>query len=182
MNYTPFVPPSPGAQYNLVKRSQIPIKSMEPAEDNRYPAFAGIMADGRLATDYRPHCSKNLPPGTQFSTKQWMITHASDIINVSRGRQSEWSGAGLPLADTVPPPADYVITSPFANEIMPTNYQWGIGIERVREETPVLFGTYVIPPTSAEQYANIKKIQLTTLYEGGRNSLRGGRRGDYPIN
>lgn len=173
MNYSPFVPPSAGTQYNLVRSSQIPTKSMEPVQDNRYPAFAGIMSDSRLATDYRPHCARNLPPGTQFSTKQWMVSHASDIINVSRARQSEWSGAGLPLANTVPPPADYSVQSPFDNEIVPTNYKWGIGLERIQTDTPVLFGTYVVPPTSSEQYANVKKIKLTTMYEGGRNSLRG---------
>jgi hypothetical protein len=37
-----------------------------------------------------------------------MIHHADEMTDESRRRQVEWSGASLPLANTVPPPANIV--------------------------------------------------------------------------
>ena len=164
--------PRLGTEYKQAKRLEV-VPSMEPASDSRYPAYAGPMEEGALVTDYRPHCSFNLPPGTQFNTKQWMVHHADSLIHLTRQRQSEWTGASLPMANTVPPPADVVFSSPFENEIVPTRYLGGIGVERMGAAAPPLFGTYVIPPTPTEVKANIKNIALTHLYQGGRNTPRG---------
>ena len=174
LTYPNFFAPFPtlGTEYKEVRGRAVP-SSMEPARDPRYPAFSGITADARHGTDYRPHCANNLPVGTQFMSKQWMVSHTDSLIGLSRSRQSEWSGAGLPQANTVPPPATLVFSSPFENEILPTNYPGGIGMERTGAATPYLFGTFVIPPTAAEVRSNVKHIALTSRYEGGRNTPRG---------
>jgi hypothetical protein len=174
LTYPNFFAPFPalGTEYKEIRGREQP-SSMEPARDSRYPAYSAPTEDGRHGTDYRPHCSKNLPPGTQFTAKQWMVSHADDIIQLSRSRQSEWSGAGLPMANTVPPPATLAFSSPFENEILPTNYRGGLGLERTGAAAPALFGTFVVPPTATEVRSNVKHIALTTRYEGGRNTPRG---------
>ena len=169
-----FYTPPYGAAYQLGMRSaNAPNKVLEPAIDNRYPAFAAQMQDGRLVTDYRNHCSRNIPAGSQFATKQWMVTHGEDIIRMSRQRQAEWTGAALGLANTVPPPADIVHSTPFNSEVMPTGAAAGIGVARADAAAPDLFGTFTVAPSLAETRANKKNIATTTKYEGGRNSLRG---------
>lgn len=169
-----FPHPSFGAQYKI--GSHVAMggpKNTEPAEDARYPAYAAQMQDGRLVTDYRNHCSRNIPPGAQFSTKKWMVHHADEIMNASRKRQAEWTGASLGTANTVPPPAEIVHSTPFTNEIMPSGAKNGIGLMRADAKSPDLFGTFIVGPTMAELQANRKNIALTTHYQGGRNSLRG---------
>jgi hypothetical protein len=164
--------PRTGTEYKQARRLEV-VPSMEPPRDNRYPAYVGPMEEGTLVTDYRPKCSYNLPPGTQFNTKQWMVHHAESLIHLTRQRQSEWTGASLPMANTVPPPATLAFSSPFENEIVPTHYYEGIGLERTGAPAPPLFGTFVIPPTSSEVTSNVKNIALTSLYQGGRNTPRG---------
>ena len=164
--------PTLGTEMKQARRLEV-VQSMEPAPDSRYPAYAGPMEEGAFVTDYRPHCSYNLPPGTQFNTKQWMVAHADSLIHLTRQRQSEWSGASLPLAKTVPPPADLVFSSPFENEILATRTLGGLGVERTGAPAPPLFGTFVMPPTQADLRSNVKHIDLTTRYEGGRNTPRG---------
>lgn len=169
-----FYTPPYGAAYRLGMRSaKAPAKTLEPAVDNRYPAFAAQMQDGRLVTDYRNHCSRNIPAGSQFATKQWMVSHGEDIIRMSRQRQAEWTGAALGLANTVPPPADIVHSTPFNSEVMATGAAAGIGVIRADAAAPDLFGTFTVAPSMAETRANKKNIATTTKYEGGRNSLRG---------
>ena len=167
-----FAMPPLGIPYKQAKRMEVQ-PTMEPARDSRYPAYAGVMEDGHFVTDYRPHCNYNLPPGTQFTTKQWMVHHADSIIQLARTRESEWSGAGLPIAKTVPPPAVLAYSSPFENELLTTNYKDGLGVERTGAQAVPLFGTYTIPPTSNEIRANVKNIALTQQGSGGRNTRRG---------
>lgn len=166
-----FAMPPLGIPYKQAKRVNEP--PMEAARDSRYPAYAGVMEDGHFVTDYRPHCSYNVPPGTQYSTKLWMVHHADSITQLARSRQSEWTGAGLPIPDTAPPPAVLAYSSPFENELLTTNYKGGLGTERTDAKAPPLFGTYRIPPTSAEIRMNTKNISLTQQGSGGRNTRRG---------
>jgi hypothetical protein len=169
-----FPQPSFGVQYKIANSVAFGgAKNTEPAIDNRYPAYAAQMQDGRLVTDYRNHCSRNVPAGAQFSTKKWMIHHAEEIMNKSRERQAEWTGAALGTANTMPPPAEVAHSTPFYNEIMPTGAYGGIGVERADAKAPALFGTFTVAPTSAELAYNKKNIGITTSYQGGRNSLRG---------
>lgn len=162
-----------GKEYRNVRTEFVPPKSTEPIPDSRYPAYAGMAEDARLITDYRPHCYQNTPAGTQFSTKQWMIHHAGSLMDLSRQRQSEWTGASLPMANTVPPPAIIAHSTPFTNELQNSGAPFGIGTERSDAKAPALFGTFRIPPTRDELMNNKKRIGLTVKYEGGRNSLRG---------
>jgi hypothetical protein len=166
--------PAFGSEYRAAQKAYVPpAKDVYPARDNRYPAYAGPMADGRLVTDYRPHCTKNIRPDLQYNTKLWMINHASEVMDESRRRQVEWSGASLAMANTVPPPADVVHSNPFYSEVNPTHAPNGIGVERANAPCPSLFGTFQYEPTMAEIQGNRKNIKLTQYFEGGRNSPRG---------
>jgi hypothetical protein len=169
-----FSAPEFGNEYQAAHRAyQPPAKTIHPASDSRYPAYAGATEDGRLVTDYRPQCSKNIKPEYQFHTKLWLINHATDVMEESRQRQIEWSGASLPLANTVPPPAGVVHSNPFYSELEKTNLKWGIGVERANAAAPPLFGTFEYEPTIAELQNNRKNIDVTKFYEGGRNTVRG---------
>lgn len=153
--------------------SFVPVKETSPARDIRYPAYVAAMSDGRYMTDYRPQCSKNITTGQQFQTKKWMIQHANEIMEESRRRHVEGSGASLPMSNTVPPPAARVYSTPFESEVQRTNLANGIGMERANASAPDLFGTFTYEPSIAELQANQKRIQITSRYEGGRNSIRG---------
>ena len=169
-----FHNPPFGTEYKVAQKAYVPaFKDVYPARDNRYSAYAGKMQDGRLVTDYRPHCTKNIPPADQFTTKLWMINHATDVIDESRRRQVEWTGASLPMANTVPPPADIVHSNVFYSEVNSTGFKNGIGVERANAPAPMLFGTFSYEPTMSEIRNNRKDISLTKYYEGGRNSPRG---------
>ncbi len=166
--------PSFGSEYMAAHKAYIPqSKVVYPARDNRYPARAAAIEDGRLVTDYRPQCSKNVKPGQQFNTKLWLIHHSEEIMDESRRRQVEWSGASLAMSNTVPPPASIVHSTPFYSEINPTNLYDGIGVERANAAAPELFGTFSYEPTMGEIQNNRKNIGITPFYEGGRNSKRG---------
>ena len=64
-----------------------------PTPDNRYSDYAGPMDDGRIITDYRPSCVSRAPYGHQNATKEWLVKNADEVVNVSRMRQAETSGA-----------------------------------------------------------------------------------------
>ncbi len=149
-------------------------KDLYPAPDNRYPAFAAASQDGRLVTDYRPQCSKNIRTGDQFETKKWMIHHAEDLMEEARKRQVIRTGAALPMANTVPPAAAVVHSNPFYSEVQPTHWKGGLGVERADASAPPIFGTFAYQPSVSEMQANRKNIAMTVLQEGGRNSRRGG--------
>lgn len=83
-----FTAPEFGTEYLAARKAAVPpAKDVYPARDDRYPAYAGPMADGRLVTDYRPHCSKNIRPAEQYYTKLWMIHHTDEMMDESRRRQ-----------------------------------------------------------------------------------------------
>jgi hypothetical protein len=163
-----------GSEYNAVQKAYNPNnKDTYSTRDSRYPAYASVMSDGRIVTDYRPQCSKNISPALQFNTKLWMVNHAEEVMEESRRRQVEWSGASLSMANTVPPPADIVHSNKFYSEVNPTGIKSGIGIERANSKSPALFGTFTYEPTMQEIRNNRKNINVTTSFEGGRNSMRG---------
>jgi len=164
-----------GTEYRGAREAALaPVKDIMPVQDVRYPAFAAPLEDGRLVTDYRPQCSKNVRTGQQFYTKKWMINHGSELMDESRKRQVEWSGAALPMANTVPPPAAVVHSTPFYSEVNATNLMGGLGVERANASAPDLFGTFSYEPTISEMQNNRKNIGMTVREEGGRNSKRGG--------
>ena len=48
----------------------------------------------------------------------------------------------------------------------------GIGVERAGAKAPGLFGTFTFDSSMSEIQNNRKNIELTTKYEGGRNTPR----------
>ena len=145
----------------------------EAAPDNRYPAYAALMSDARLVTDYRSKCEKNVPVGKQFATHQFMINNADMLMEESRRRQALWNGAVFGLAATQPPPAMIQSCTVDHATFTPTNDVMGIGIERQSEGVPHLFGTFEVNPGASELAADKRLVKLTSRYEGGRNSIRG---------
>ena len=169
-----FTHPSFGTEYRGAREAALaPSKDSAPARDTRYPARAAALEDGRLVTDYRPQCTKNIRTGQQFYTKQWMIGHGSELMEESRRRQVEGTGAALPMSNTVPPPAAVVHSTPFYSEVNPTNLLGGLGVERANAKCPPMFGSFSYEPTISEMQNNRKNIAMTTRQEGGRNSKRG---------
>jgi len=140
-----------------------------PAPDARFPGWAAPLEDSRLVTDWRPHCNQNIPAGKQFATHQWIQRNATDIINISRQRQSEAAGADRGFDNTIVPPAENIVTcDAYQCGFYVTKDKNSIGTER-REPVPELFGTFnnnisqrtqALPP-------------ITREFEGGRNSVRG---------
>jgi hypothetical protein len=140
-----------------------------PAPDSRFPGWSGPMEDGRLATDWRPHCNRNVPAGLQFGTTQWMQRNADQIITVSRERQSMDAGANLGFDNTiVAPPKNIVSCDIMKCGYSQTGLPYGIGTER-QEPVPELFGTFNTDVPEVTQ----RLPPITSSFEGGRNSLRG---------
>jgi len=143
-----------------------------PARDSRFPGWAAPMSDGRLVTSYKTHCSQNIPGGQQFATKEWMTRNAEELIRVTRERLSRQTGAIYGLdASVVPPPANIVNCTRSDCTRTATHLPGGFGTERAPDTLPVLFGTWD-PATVTVQPA--PNVALTTRYEGGRNTPRGG--------
>jgi len=160
-----------------VKKLDAPAKGTEPTPDNRYPGWAAPMADGRILTDYRPNCALNIPTGSQYATRRWMQDNATSIMNLSRRRAAETTGAGRSYKNTEPPPAAYIKCTPDECRYTPVAEQGigeglgGIGVKR-NEYVPELFGTFA----PSAPHSGIKdKAMLTIYYEGGRNSKRGAK-------
>jgi hypothetical protein len=147
------------------KRSQIA------SPNSRFPGWAAPMADGRLVTDFQNHCSKNIPVGNQFATKEWLTANAEDIIRLTRERLSQQTGAQYKLdSSVVPPPAMVVNCRTDDCTRTLTEKAGGIGTERGDAPAPELFGTWTSPALGAAPKAN---VGLTTHFEGGRNTPRG---------
>jgi hypothetical protein len=148
---------------------QVEVKDVGPVPDARFPNRPAQMSDGRLVTDYRPHCARNIPTGAQNATKQWMIHSADSIIQESRRRQAVRAGADQAFdAASVPPPTTVAKCTPFSCGVVPVS-RAGIGRER-QEGCPELFGTF------SESYSTgtLKPVTRTRAYQGGRNTPRGG--------
>lgn len=155
----------------VATRTIVSARNTAPSQDNRFPGWAAPMADGRLITDYRPHCNENIPAGSQYATKEWVQKNTDDIIEVSRKRQAKMAGAIYSMDSTVvPPPENVVQCDPMGCEIMPTSLPDGIGLERPYDKAPELFGTFQFPP-QVDPYP--AKVGLNKKFEGGRNSPRG---------
>jgi hypothetical protein len=146
-------------------------RSEFPGVDSRFPGYAAQMSDGRLVTDYMNHCSKNVPTGQQFATKAWMTKNASHLIQISRDRFAERTGAIYSVdRTTVPPPAVVVKCEANTCYRIPRNDPGAIGTERADSAAPDLFGTWeptIVPAPP------VPKTPLTAVYEGGRNTPRG---------
>jgi hypothetical protein len=134
------------------------------APDNRYSKWAAMMDDGRLTTNYNSHCSQNVPTGEQFPTKQFMQKSAEEIILQSRKNQMPFTRS---LDISVLPPVAKVLNCTKSDcKFTNTDSDLGIGVERLNNNTPFLFGTFMEQPFEKKPYNNL----LTHYYEGGRNT------------
>lgn len=154
----------------VAKKTTVSTRNTQPTMDSRFPGWAAPMEDGRLVTDYRPHCNQNIPAGKQFATKEWIQTNAEDVIAVSRARYAQVTGAMYGYDMTVEaPPESLVKCDKVSCEFMPSGKYNGIGTERVYDRAPELFGTYQLPKLKAPK----SHVGLNPRFEGGRNSWRG---------
>jgi hypothetical protein len=146
--------------------------SQVPTPDSRYPGWAGPMSDGRVVTDYQNHCSRNIPTGSQFATKEWMTKNAEELMRISRQRQARQAGAIYSFDSTVvPPPAMTVRCATYDCFRDDTGAPGGIGMEREGAAAPELFGTWDAREAGAAPAVPL--ISGTRKYEGGRNTPRG---------
>ena len=152
-----------------VRANEAPSRDTYPSPDSRFPGWAAQMSDGRIATDYRPKCSKNIPTGQQFATRGWMQKNAEELIHLSRKRQAELAGAGQsydPRSEV--PPVAYVKCDTIDCGYTEVNTK-GVGIER-SEHVPNLFGTFA---QSSSYWGKQDQPTITMIEEGGRNTVRG---------
>jgi len=141
-----------------------------PTQDSRFPGYSAPMEDGRLVTDYRPHCNENVPAGVQFPVKEWITKNAEQIMDLSRMRQARLAGAQFgDDPSVVPPPESIVKCDKVECAFFPTEARNGIGTERVYDKAPELFGTFELP----RQRPPKANVALNRVFENGRNSPRG---------
>lgn len=167
-NFRKVSSPNPYSSYETIKintdKYNLPIDT---APDNRYSSWPAMMADGRLSTDYGNHCSQNIPTGSQYPTKRWLINNSDKIMEQSRKNQ-------FPLSQTfqaVVPPSEQTIDCSKDNcKIKNTNMSNGIGLERIDNATPELFGTF---DTVQSKVVQTNVSMVTHYFEGGRNTPRG---------
>jgi len=147
--------------------------SQVPTPDSRFPGWAAPMSDGRLVTSYQNHCSQNVPSGKQFATKEWMTHNATGIIELTRTRLSRQTGAVYGLDESVVPPPERVVECTRSDcSARPTGLPGGIGTERAPQPLPELFGTW--DPRESSAVRPKADVKITTYYEGGINTPRGG--------
>jgi len=145
-----------------------------PTEDSRYPGWAAPMQDGRLITDYRPQCELNIPVGTQSATRNWMQKNAKRLIDESRKRNVVVTGAGQPYESSTVMPSYAFVSCDINRCVFSPAEKRGVGIER-QESVPPLFGTFAPsqPSSGHSEVSYGTSTNLTTMYEGGRNTIRG---------
>jgi len=156
----------PGAPIDIAKRIRV---SQLPTPDVRFPGWTAPMTDGRMTTDYRPNCVMNVPVGHQYETKEWMQKNTEVLIETSRKRMAETTGAIFGLDSTVVPPAkNFVSCTETGCERVVSSDPMAIGTERLGAVAPELFGTFLFHPRAAPA----PLVALNQKDEGGRNSLR----------
>ena len=156
-----------------VRANESPSRDTYPTPDSRFSGWAAPMSDGRIATDYRSKCSKNIPAGEQFATRGWMQRNADQLIMLSRKRQAELAGAGQSYDSRIEaPPVGYVKCDTVEcgyTEAGSSAQSKGVGIER-REHVPNLFGKFA---ESSPYVGKSDAPTMTMIEEGGRNTVRG---------
>ncbi len=161
---------SPYEAQRTAYKTAVSQRNTFPTQDSRFPGWAAPMEDGRLVTDYRPHCNENVPAGVQFPVKEWITKNADEIIALSRDRQARLSGGQYAFdRSVVPPPESIVKCDKVDCAFFPTEAANGIGTERVYDKAPELFGTFDLP----KQVAPRANVALNRNFENGRNSPRG---------
>lgn len=158
-------------QKQLVELRNEPRHTSRPAEDARFPGWAAPFSDGRLVTDYRPHCEVNIPVEAQEKTRIWLQRNTDSIILMSRQRASEATGAIYGMDTSLEPPSAMVVKCTTAGcQRFGTQEVHGIGVERADTPCPDLFMSW--KPDSILS-APCPRVGITSKEEGGRNTRRG---------
>lgn len=143
-----------------------------PADDARYPAFAAPMADARTFTDYRSHCDTFAQPKYHNQVREWMQKNALDIRYLAVRRQAENTGAVLGTENTMPPFETVQACDEFGCSMQETGNPGAVGLYNAATKGDVTyFGTFEFQPEPAVLRANRKDVQVTTKFEGGRNTI-----------
>ena len=161
-------------RWGTVDQAQVEVKAAGasiPSDDSRYPAYAAVMSDGREFTDYRQHCQTRVPGPYQKGVRQWMINNGEKIIEMTRKRQAENSGAVFGVQNTVLPAANIVFCDTFGCEMDTTNSIMGTGLQ-VANECPDLPGTFMYVADPSVAATNVKKIEINTKNENGINTSK----------
>lgn len=148
-----------------------------PTPDNRYSEYAGNMADGRIATDYRPNCVSRAPYGHQNATKEWLVKNADEVVHVSRIRQAETSGAIYGARYYGPKPEAVQHVTAYSSKVREVASGSGLGTERAQATAApadAYFGSF--DPTQFNLTKPAKHIGLTRRSEGGANGAASGRK------
>ena len=102
-----------------------------------------------------------------------MTKNAIEIMNLNRVRLAVQNGSIYGLdSSVVPPPAMIVKCATNDCVRIPTDLAGGIGVERADAAAPELFGTWDLREPGA--VAPPPRVAVTSRYEGGRNTPRGG--------
>ena len=151
------------------QKIEAPEKRIVPSEDPRYPGYAAVMSDARFVTDYKSHCANNVTsPKYGNSVRSWMQHNADALIQTSRHRQAERSGAYFYGANTKIPPKQLQRCDAMECTFSLTGIPGSLGLER-DEKVPSLFGTFA----KENQKAPSSQLFLTEIPEGGRNTPHG---------
>jgi len=152
-----------------MKKANVSDKRTESIDDIRFPGYAAPMEDGRLVTDYTSHCAKNVVPSKYGnSMRGWLQQNGDAVIQVSRHRQAERAGSQYYMANTVIPPKHIQQCNEYECTFIKNKEQKSLGLER-NEPVPYLFGTFGEPI----RHSQADNCDLTTSFEGGRNTPRG---------
>ena len=143
----------------------------EPADNSRYPAYGAQMDDGREFTDYRQTCQERVPAAFTRPVRLWMQRNAEAIIDLTRKRTAQNSGAVFPLANTTPPFENIVQCTPLGctTKSNPFKPPLATGNLNLNAKAAPMFGTYQVAPAPGQ--TNPKNIDLNMYNEGGRNSV-----------
>lgn len=149
---------------------EAPLKATYPIDDPRYPGYASMMEDGRLATDYKSHCAAYGGINSRYgnSLRGFLQHHADAIAQVSRKRQADRAGAQFYMANTVIEPRTIQKCDEYDCTISRNKDMEAVGVNR-SEPVPHLFGTF----STARAMKPLSSIPLTTVFEGGRNTPHG---------
>jgi hypothetical protein len=163
------LPTSPNL-YAGKRISKPSVSASFPTEDSRFPGWAAPTQDGRLVTDYRSRRETNIPVESQEKSRIWIQQNAEEIIRISRERLAERSGMIYGVdSSIVPPPAGIVNCSAAGCKRTEVAVN-GIGLERADSKAPHLFGTYEV---HRPLMVAMPQVDMTSRYEGGRNTKRG---------
>ena len=153
-----------------ITRMEKPSRTTYQIDDPRYPKYASIMQDARIATDYNSHCALYGGVNTRYgnSIRGYLQHNGDAIVQISRKRQADRAGAQFKMADTVVNTRTIQKCDEYECLFSRNKNMDALGLSR-SEPVPALFGTF----SQSNDIAPLPRIPLTTVFEGGRNTPHG---------